>query len=76
MRVAKILGVVTFPDPISHFGFCRRCGVAGVAALQAVTECPFAARLVFKYLSLYSAHDYNIIIIPNNNHHPSSNLTT
>ena len=23
------LGVDTFPDPVRHFGFCRRCGVAG-----------------------------------------------
>ena len=25
----KNLGVDTFPDPVGHFGFCRRCGVAG-----------------------------------------------
>ena len=36
LRIPKYLGVDTFPDsvghfgaPCGHFGFCRRCGVAG-----------------------------------------------
>ena len=29
-----------FPDPVSHFGLSGRWGVAGGAALQAVSECP------------------------------------
>ena len=29
-----------FPDPVSHFGLSGRLGVAGGAALQAVSECP------------------------------------
>ena len=29
-----------FPDPVGHFGLSGRLGVAGGAALQAVSECP------------------------------------
>ena len=29
-----------FPDPIGHFGLSGQSGVAGGAALQAVSECP------------------------------------
>ena len=31
----------SFPDPIGHFGYSGRGGVAGGAALQAVSECPW-----------------------------------
>ena len=34
------LGFDPFPDPVGHFGLG---GIAGSAALQAVSECPFAA---------------------------------
>ena len=40
---AQKLGVDTFPEPVGPgglFGFCRRCGVAGGMALQAVSKCP------------------------------------
>ena len=37
--------------PCGHFGFSRLCGVAGVAVLQAVSEGPGAARLVFYVVS-------------------------
>ena len=29
LRMPQNLGVNTCPDPVGHFGFCRRCGVAG-----------------------------------------------
>ena len=29
-----------FPDPVGNFGLSGRLGVAGGAALQAVSECP------------------------------------
>ena len=29
-----------FPDPVGHFGLSGQWGVAGGAALQAVSECP------------------------------------
>ena len=37
-----------FGPPGGHFGFYSRWGVLGGAALQAVSECTSAARLVFK----------------------------
>ena len=36
-----------FPDPVGHFGLSGQLDVAGGVALQAVSEGPGAARLVF-----------------------------
>ena len=47
IRVANNIRVHPFLDPVAilgppggHFRFCRRCSIAGGAALQAVSECP------------------------------------
>ena len=38
---SAIIGFDLFPDPVGYFGLSRQLGVAGGAALQAVSECPW-----------------------------------
>ena len=59
LKTAINLGFDTFPDPVCHFGFCRRCGSA---ALQAVSECPLRRQAgIQRYCQLGPNHICGIL---------------
>ena len=57
MKESKTYLAKVVPVPVSHFGLSMRWGVAGCAALQSVTECPYHR------LTLESIHDINLRIL-------------
>ena len=64
-----------FPDHVDHFGLSRQWGVAGDVALQAVSECPGAARLVLGKLWAFLINNKNVYpLMATSQHYLSVNI--